>query len=96
MSEDIKITILKLLSASERNWNWYTLDRALAAQGRGGQCNVAQIATSLSEEGLITISPTKIPQCLRTQSLKMAVDGLRAAHEWLGPARCDGVDALKQ
>ncbi|MFV8605901.1 hypothetical protein ACNRDG_16555 [Ralstonia pseudosolanacearum] len=96
MSEDIQIAILKSLSASEKNWNWYTLDRALSAQGRGGQCNVAQIATLLSEQGLITISPTKIPQCLCTQSLKMAVDGLRAAHEWLGPMRYDGVDALNQ
>lgn len=61
MSEDIKIAILKSLSASEKNWNWYTLDRALSAQGRGGQCNVAQIATSLSEEGLITISPNENP-----------------------------------
>ncbi|MCL1617852.1 hypothetical protein [Ralstonia pseudosolanacearum] len=61
MSEDIKIAILKSLSASEKNWNWYTLDRALAARGRGGQCNVAQIATSLSEEGLIIISPSENP-----------------------------------
>ncbi|MFV8668214.1 hypothetical protein ACNRC9_04245 [Ralstonia pseudosolanacearum] len=61
MSEDIKIAILKSLSASEKNWNWYTLDRALSARGRGGQCNVAQIATSLSEEGLITISPNENP-----------------------------------
>nr|CUV56524.1 conserved protein of unknown function [Ralstonia solanacearum] len=61
MSEDIKIAILKSLSASEKNWNWYTLDCALSAQGRGGQCNVAQIATLLSEQGLITISPNENP-----------------------------------
>ncbi|RIJ86891.1 hypothetical protein RSP822_07930 [Ralstonia solanacearum] len=61
MSEDIKIAILRLLSGSEKNWNWHTLDRALSAQGRGGQCNVAQIATSLSEEGLITISTKDNP-----------------------------------
>nr|CCA80639.1 conserved hypothetical protein [blood disease bacterium R229] len=61
MSEDIKIAILRSLSASEKNWNWYTLDRELSAQGRGGQCNVAQIATSLSKEGLITISPNGNP-----------------------------------
>lgn len=61
MSEDIKIAILKLLSVSEKKWNWYTLDRALSAQGRGGQCNVVQIATSLSEEGLITISDKDNP-----------------------------------
>lgn len=53
MNEDIKIAILSLLSVSGTSWNWYKLDRALSARGLGGQCNVAEIALSLSREGLL-------------------------------------------
>ncbi|GLQ94814.1 hypothetical protein GCM10007901_37670 [Dyella acidisoli] len=55
MNEEIKKSVLKLLSSKDKNWTWYSLDRALSSTGMGGRENIARLASELAGQGLVEI-----------------------------------------
>lgn len=61
MNEIHLIAIAKLLSDSEKSWNWYKLDRALSRRPTYEWFNVVEAADILAKEGLVQIVPGDDP-----------------------------------
>lgn len=51
----VEISLLKVMAEKDIDWNWMVLDRTLAVRKIPGFSNVANIVTSLVNNGLVDI-----------------------------------------
>ncbi|MDU2847833.1 MarR family transcriptional regulator [Citrobacter sp.] len=51
----VEINLLKVMAEKDIDWNWIVLDRTLAVRKIPGFSNVANIVTSLVNNGLVDI-----------------------------------------
>ncbi|MEZ3141225.1 MarR family transcriptional regulator [Citrobacter braakii] len=51
----IELNVLKIMAETDIAWNWMVLDRTLAVRNIPGFSNVANIVTSLVNNGLVNI-----------------------------------------
>lgn len=80
MNNLVELEILKIVSERKANWNWLTIDRALSSRGFAGQCNVAQIAQKLCEQGLLQMRVNgnpSMPIYSMTESGRQSLAGVR-------------------
>jgi len=61
MKETDLIAVVRTLARSEFDWNWYTLDRALARQPTYEPFNVVEAVTVLAQRGLVIVVPSGHP-----------------------------------
>ncbi|MGY8628205.1 hypothetical protein [Chromobacterium violaceum] len=45
--------ILELVLKNDASWTWYQLERAIGRLGKGGDVDVAKVAESLVERGML-------------------------------------------
>ncbi|MDI6460025.1 MarR family transcriptional regulator [Cronobacter malonaticus] len=50
-----ELNVLRVMAEKEADWTWITLDRTLAIRGIEGFSNVANIVTSLVNNGMVEI-----------------------------------------
>ncbi|ELY4775195.1 MarR family transcriptional regulator [Cronobacter turicensis] len=48
-----ELNVLKVMAEKETDWTWIMLDRTLAIRGIAGFSNVANIVTSLMDNGMV-------------------------------------------
>lgn len=53
--DKIEFNVLKVMAEKDIDWNWMVLDRTLAVRNIPGFSNVANIVTSLVNNGLVDI-----------------------------------------
>lgn len=53
--DKIELNVLKVMAEKDIDWNWMVLDRTLAVRNIPGFSNIANIVTSLVNNGLVDI-----------------------------------------
>ncbi|ELY2595134.1 MarR family transcriptional regulator [Cronobacter sakazakii] len=56
-----ELNVLRVMAEKEIDWTWIMLDRALAIRGIEGFSNVANIVTSLVNNGMVEIVYAETP-----------------------------------
>jgi len=61
MNEKDLVAAARILANTDSEWNWYTLDRALAQQPTSEWVNVVEAVEALARQGLVTMLPSGNP-----------------------------------
>ncbi len=57
MTDDERYVILKVISDSGKNWNWYSVERAFGLMNVVGIQKLPALARELAAEGFLTMEP---------------------------------------